>query len=328
MNAKKEMIFTEKPTRNCHASTVLPMPDGSVYAAWFGGYEEKNDDVDIWYSKRVDGVWSTPEFVSADKKIPHWNPVLFLHNDETVRLFFKIGKQIPTWRTYYSLLKPGETEFSAPVELVKGDRSGGRGPVKNKAIRLQSGRILAPASTENHGWRAFIDVSDDDGVTWKKTPFIKTERTAAILNSDNGFCSFKIPMIQPTLWESEPDTVHMLTRTSKGRAYRSDSFDGGLTWCEAYRTDILNNNSGLDVVNTPHGLFLVSNPIEENWGERSPITLDRSLDNGKTWETVLVMEEFLKDSEYSYPAIQYRDGSLYITYTYNREYIVFWKIEL
>ena len=135
-------------------------------------------------------------------------------------------------------------------------------------------------------------------------------------------------MIQPTLWESALGKVHMLTRTSVGRIYRSDSEDYGESWCEAYPTCLPNNNSGIDLVAVPDGtLFLVSNPVGENWGERSPLTLSKSEDNGKSWETVLTLEEEKIDSEFSYPAIEYFNGSLYITYTYERTNVAFWKIE-
>ena len=136
-------------------------------------------------------------------------------------------------------------------------------------------------------------------------------------------------MIQPTLWESAPGKVHMLTRTAVGKAYRSDSEDYGETWCTAYETSLLNNNSGLDAVKTPDGsLWLISNPVGENWGERSPLTLQKSTDNGLTWETVVTLEEEKLDSEFSYPAIEYMDGALYIAYTYERLNVAFVKIDL
>ncbi len=329
MTTIKEFICNPLPTPNCHASTVLPLPDGTVIAAWFGGTEEGKSDVNIWYSRRDGNGWSKPCSISYTKSLPHWNPVLFLKENGDIVLFFKVGRQIYSWRTFFSILSDGGKTFSKPEELVKGDRSDGRGPVKNKCIRLSNGRILAPASYENNGWNCFVDISDDDGATWRKTPKIRTEQAVPIFNRQNKYTSNLIPMIQPTLWESAPGKVHMLTRTSVGRAYRSDSDDYGETWCEAYRTDLWNNNSGLDVVKTPNGdLYLISNPVEENWGERSPITLQKSTDNGATWETVLVLEEEKKDSEFSYPAIEYMNGSLYLTYTYERLNVAFWKIDL
>ncbi|MBQ7120924.1 MAG: exo-alpha-sialidase [Clostridia bacterium] len=329
MKTIKEFVCNPLPTPSCHATTVLPLPDGSVVTAWFGGKKEGTTDVDIWYSRRDENGWSKPESICYKKHIPHWNPVLFLRENGEILLYFKVGKRIPTWRTFVSVSTDGGKTFGEPRELVSGDKSGGRGPVKNKCLRLSDGRILAPASSEIRGWNCFIDTSFDDGLTWHKGQKIKTERTAPILNSQNKYTSNLIPMIQPTLWESENGRVHMLTRTAVGKAYRSDSDDYGKSWCQAYPTDLPNNNSGLDIVKVPCGdLYLISNPVSENWGERSPLTLQKSCDNGATWETVLTLEEEKPDSEFSYPSMHYMNGALYISYTYERLNIAFWKIEL
>ncbi len=329
MKTLKEFICNPLPTPNAHASTVLPLPDGTVVSAWFGGTKEGKTDVDIWYARRTEKGWSEPHSVCYNKNIPHWNPVLFLRKNGEIVLFFKVGRNIPSWRTFFSVSTDGGKTFGKPRELVKGDVSGGRGPVKNKCIRLSDGRILAPASTENRGWNCFVDTSFDEGETWVKGAKIKTERATPIFNRLNDYTSNLTPMIQPTLWESENGKVHMLTRTSVGKAYRSDSDDYGKSWCQAYPTVLPNNNSGLDVVKTDDGaLYLLSNPVSENWGERSPLTLQKSTDNGVSWETVLTLEEEKIDSEFSYPAIEYMNGNLYITYTYERENVAFWKIEL
>ncbi len=318
-NVKKEMIFDEKkPTLNCHASTVLPLPDGEILAAWFGGTQESDNDVDIWLSIRSTGKWCEPQRITADENMPHWNPVLFLRLDGTVCLFFKVGKKVRFWHTWFSTSKDNGRTWSKPEELVKGDTGNGRGPVKNKNLRLSDGRILAPASSETGGrWLSFIDMSFDDGITWQKQPDVPTRKPHRKY----------VPMIQPTLWESAPGKVHMLTRTNVGLIYRSDSEDYGATWCRAYSTNLFNNNSGIDLAKTDNGdLFLVSNPVAENWGKRTPLTLMKSADNGETWEEVLVLEK--DEGEYSYPAIVCKDNILYITYTWKREKIAYWEIEL
>ena len=321
IKATKEFIFDlNAPTPSCHASTVLPLLDGTVLAAWFGGTAEGKDDVDIWTSRRSGGQWSAPVRISADDDKPHWNPVLFRLADGTVILFFKVSKKISTWKTYTVKSKDNGLTWSTPYELVPDDETGGRGPVKNKPIRISNGEILAPASTEKPVWLPFVDISGDECETWSKQPDFPSKKRAGN----------PVPMIQPTLWESAPGKIHALVRTSVRHAYRSDSDDYGRTWCRAYPTTIKNNNSGLDVTRLPDGtLVLISNPVAKNWGDRAPLTLMRSSDNGATWEEFLVLEKWKNhDDEYSYPAIVSVGMKLYITYTWQRKKVAYWEIEL
>jgi predicted neuraminidase len=72
-----EFIYPPKSvTDSCHASTVLPLPDGSVVSAWFGGTKEGNDDVKIWVSVRENGKWAQPYSVAVDGEelslLPFW----------------------------------------------------------------------------------------------------------------------------------------------------------------------------------------------------------------------------------------------------------------
>lgn len=318
LDIKREFIIDKNcPTKSSHASTVIAMANGEIGAAWFGGTYESHNDVDIWFAYRNRKGWSEPVRISADPDIPHWNPVLFDNEDGTITLFFKFGKTIADWQTYYSVSADYGRTWSEPKELVEGD-IGGRGPVKNKAIKLKSGRILAPSSNEqNKNWRCFVDISDDNGKTWNKTDYIERPKR---YNKTVG-------MIQPTLWESEDNTVHMLVRTNSRYVYRSDSTDGGNTWCPAYKTGLFNNNSGLDITRLDDGrLFLILNPVKENWGERTPLVVICSEDNGQTWGLGAVIESM--PGEYSYPAIVSRGNELLITYTWNRKKICFASIKV
>lgn len=317
VSAEKEWIFTEKITDSCHASTVLPLDDGSVIAAWFAGSSESDDDVKILTSVRgTDGKWGEPIRVSADPNVAHWNPVLFQNDDGTITLYFKVGKNTQYWKTYYSTSTDGKV-WATPKELVPGDNSGGRGPVKNKPIRLKNGTVLAPGSTEiDDKYRCFVDISTDNGKTWNRTP----EINSSFLRF------FKVPMIQPTLWESKDGSVHMFTRTKVGKIYRSDSYDGGKTWCTAYPTNLPNNNSGIDLDTDDSGrIFLVYNPVGIP-GIRTPLTLAVSLDDGKTFTKIKTFETGL--AEYSYPAVVVKGDTIHITYTYERDYIAYWQIKI
>ncbi len=317
-----EFIYPPKTvTDSCHASTVLPLPNGNVVATWFGGTKEGNDDVRIWISIRENGKWTEPYSVEVKgKSLPHWNPVLFLRENGEIILYFKYGKPIAKWVTYFCISKDGGKSFSEPKILVPGDKEGARGPVKNKAIRLSDGTVVAPTSTESikRNWKCFVDISKDDGLTFERSNFVlRPKRNLKTVH-----------MIQPTLWEDEKG-LHMLIRTNCGYIYRSDSKNGGKTWCKAYDTGMPNPNSGIDVVKLNNGvLVLIMNPVSDNWGDRAPLVLMYSEDGGDTFTEFFKCEATTGDHEFSYPAITAVDNTLHITYTHEREGIVYQKIEL
>ena len=324
---KKEFIITELPTDFCHASTVIKTPDG-LLSCWFGGTHEGKADVAIWYSRKLDGKWTAPVKL-ADGAESNWNPVLFYNEQGKLHLFYKEGQQISDWQTYLLTSEDDGKTWSKASEMVVGDVSGGRGPVRNKPITLSNGSVVAGGSIEKGIWSAFVDVSTDGCVTWEKSAPIeiaglsyntgeKTEESN-IAVSEQSF--YGRGVIQPSLWESAAGRVHMLLRSSEGYVYRADSEDYGKTWSDAYKTELPNNNSGLDLVKTPFdgNLYLVCNPVQANWGMRSPLSLFKSEDNGITWRKLWDLES--EPGEFSYPAIIASDEGLVITYTWNRKNI-------
>lgn len=335
------LIMAEKATPSCHASTVLPLEDGRVLAAWFGGSHEGCEDVGIWLAEKDEKGFGEPHRV-AGGAVPHWNPVLHRFADGRIVLFYKTGMKISYWQTRFIESFDGGRTFSEPRELVPGDVSGGRGPVRNKPIRVSGGRVLAPASTEIGLWRCFVDISDDDGRTWRKSNMIEVPGLeeyehrllawqALAEASDEPIerpeeLRHGRGIIQPTLWEDADGAVHAMMRSGEGFIYRSDSADGGETWCAPYPTGLPNNNSGIDLTRMDDGtLLLVYNPVQESWGLRTPISIAESKDNGETWTKLCDLES--EPGEFSYPAIVRAGNEVHITYTYKRENIAYWKFE-
>jgi predicted neuraminidase len=336
----KEFIvpFEERPTDSAHASTLLEMDDGSVLAAWFGGSWEKDPNVAIWMSLRdIKGNWSKPWIISDVHGIAMWNPVLFRTASGKIMLFYKVGAVIPEWKTFVKESLDEGMTWSDERELVPGDVSGGRGPVKDKPILLHDGKtIVAPASVEaNECWDAFVDISTDDGMTWKRSMMVPVRHASYNIQLvDQPYECHRLwgkGMIQPTLWEDK-EGLHMFCRTGGSAIFRSDSTDGGNTWNLAYDTGLPNNNSGIDLVRLQSGaLVLAYNPVGNlpNFykGPRTPLSLAYSEDDGKSWSRLFDLET--EPGGYAYPAIiQGRDGSLLLTYTHRRERICFWRIEI
>jgi predicted neuraminidase len=315
---KSEPLFGDtRPFASCHASSLAKTPynKDNYLAVWFGGTHEKHPDVGIWMAERdaVDG-WTTPRLLAKINDEAHWNPVIFAPAGE-LHVWFKVGPTIGGWRTFTMTSQDGKTG-SEPCELVPGDTSGGRGPLKNKPIALQSGAWMAGASHEVGGWNAFVDRSEDEGKTWQRSEYLSKD--AAVIHGKG--------VIQPTLWESAPGAVHMLLRSTCGAVCRSDSLDAGRSWSPIYPTIIPNNNSGLDIVRLVDGtLVLCCNPTAGS--ERFPLSLLVSTDNGETWTGRLDLET--EPGEYSYPAI-IADGpeSVAVTYTWKRKRIVFRRVSL
>ena len=325
---KAEKTLIDLPTASGHASTIALVGE-DVLMAWFGGTREGEPDVDIYGTRRVNGRWETPRPLAREAGMPHWNPVLFAEG-RRVDLFYKAGHTIPGWQTRRLRSEDGGRTWTAPTELVPGD-VGGRGPVRNKPLRLRSGRVLAPASIETpERWDAFVDISEDGGETFRASPFVPLWRSGGEKPETDGPEPYEVKgkgVIQPTLWQSADGCVHMLLRSTEGFILRSDSPDEGESWRPAYSTGLANNNSGIDLTRLEDGrIFLVMNPVSGNWAARTPLALLVSADGGESFRPVMNLE--MDPGEYSYPAVLSRGRTLYISYTWRRQKMAFWQIEL
>jgi len=316
----REFAFgEERPFAQCHASSLVRLPNNGFLIAYFGGTREKHPDVGIWLSERRQGAWMPPRLAAKLSDEPHWNPVLFQSPAGPLILYFKIGPSPYAWRTWMMHSRDEGRTWSAPAELISGDGIA-RGPVRCKPIVLADGTVLAPGSDESakdgrHVWRAFIDRSDDGGFTFQPGPLLPLDPE-------------KIPglgVIQPTLWESRPGTVHMLLRSTCGRMCRSDSTDGGRNWSEMEAIDLPNNNKGVDVTLLADGrLALICNPIgKPEDGNHTPLSILLSSDNGRSWTHRRDLET--DPGEYIYPAIIPTEVGMAVSYTWRRERIAFWQ---
>ena len=310
-----EFVLPFREGWQSHASHFLVLGEGEIFCVWFYGSREGNDDVRIYGSFRTpDCKWSRPEPLTEDDGLPHWNPVLFRRRDGAVVLFYKVGKTIADWVTRFRVSYDNCRTWEASRELVAGDRSGGRGPVRNKAIYLSDGSVLAPGSTERGEWKCFFDRSLDDGVTWK--------RSGDLCLPADLLARYPSPegkgIIQPAVWESK-EGVHALLRSTEGAIFRTDSADAA-AWSQPYPIGMPNNTSGIDVEPLPDGrLVLACNPVAENWGSRTPISLYISEDNGRSFR--LLSHLTTMQGKYAYPALRYAGGRLHVTYTWNRRTI-------
>jgi len=309
-----------KPTPECHASTIVETPSGLV-SAFFAGTHEKNPDVGIRVSRMVDGKWTWPEEVVNGVKndtlrYPLWNPVLFQPKEGPLLLFYKEGPDPRTWWGMLITSSDDGKTWSKPEKMGKDEKIGHLlGPVKNKPIQLEDGTIISPSSTEikledgDVDWMVHFEISKDNGKTWE---------VVGPINDGKEFDA-----IQPSILTYPDGKMQVLCRTRQNVISQSWSEDQGQTWSKMTATELLNPNSGTDAVTlADNRQLLIYNHTTKEGGEpkgRNMINLAIS-DDGINWKPVMTLENVPAESGYSYPAIiQTSDGLVHITYTYLRQ---------
>jgi predicted neuraminidase len=149
-----------------------------------------------------------------------------------------------------------------------------------------------------------MEFTKDEGVTWERTPFLNSKEIRAI---------------QPTILLHKGGSIQMLCRSTGNSILSSWSSDNGRIWNELTPTTLPNPNSGIDAVTLRDGRqLLVYNHLIKG---RNMLNVAVS-ENGIEWKAAALLENDLKDTEFSYPAvIQTDDGSVHIVYTWNRKLI-------
>lgn len=308
-----------KPTPECHASTIVETPSGMV-AAFFAGTHERHPDVGIRVSRLIDGKWSWPEEVvngvqNDTLRYPCWNPVLFQPENGPLMLFYKVG---PSPREWWGMLMTSTDDgktWSEPHKMGEDSKIGHLlGPIKNKPIQLADGTIICPSSTEieendDVDWMVHFEMTKDLGKTWE---------VVGPINDGSTFDA-----IQPSVLTYPDGRMQVLCRTRQDVVAQSWSEDQGKHWSEMTATDLPNPNSGTDAVTLNDGRqLLVYNHTTKKGKEpnnRNMLNLAIS-DDGKNWAPVMTLEDKPAKAGYSYPAIiQTSDGLVHITYTYLRQ---------
>lgn len=315
-----ELIYSlvDKPTPQCHASTIAETKDGLV-AAWFGGTHEKHDDVGIWVARHDGKSWGRPTKVAdgsegEDREFPCWNPVLFqarnlrgATGESPLLLFYKVGPSPSSWWGVMMTSKDNGKTWTDRRKLGKNKKIGHLlGPVKNKPIQLQDGTILCGSSSEHDGWRVHFEATQDLGKTW---------RVIGPINDGKEFGA-----IQPSILTYPGGKMQVMCRSRQSVIAECWSADDGKTWGKMKASPLPNPNSGTDAVTLKDGRQLL---VYNHTTRRGKFPSGRNMlnvavsENGTEWKPVLTLER--EKGEFSYPAvIQTADGKVHVTYTYQR----------
>jgi predicted neuraminidase len=225
--------------------------------------------------------------------------VLFQPRAGPLELFYKAGPDPRRWWGLHRISRDGGEHWGPaerlPAEII--------GPTRNPPVEPADDVILSPSSSEQDGWKLFIERSVDRGAHW--------QRIGPLPGADD------FGAIQPALLVWPGGHVQLLARSAQGTIVESESGDAGLSWSRLKPTTLPNPNSGIAAIMLRDGrALLVYNP--SRW-RRSPLAVAISED-GEHWRKVLTLETGW--SEFSYPSvIQSRDGLVHVVYTWKRERI-------
>ncbi len=315
----EEFVYKEADFPQSHSATILELDNGELLCAFFGGTHERHPDVEIRLArKKKGGEWTNPRSIadgvqSEDERLPTWNPVLHKLPGGELKLFYKVGPSPSEW---WGMVKTSKDDGHTWSEAERLDENI-IGPVKNKAIQLEDGTILSGSSTEDKGWRVHFERSTDNAETW--------EYIEPINDPD------EIGIIQPTLLTHPDGSIQMLARTRTNNKHIAESWsqDGGRSWSEVKKTELPNNNSGIDGVTLKDGRHLLvynhSTRKQPGMGHKGRGVLNVAVsEDGKEWDAALVLDytDEKGGKQFSYPSvIQTADGLVHIVYTWHRERI-------
>ncbi len=245
--------FVNKPTKqlpSSHSSTLCELKNGDLFAVWFSGSVEGGSDTVIvgsrfsWNTK----TWSEAQVIVDVPDHASGNPRVFAAPSGELWLLFAINYGVWCHGGSRLFLKRSYDEGNIWSDMsIFWDQWGVLG--KNKPLHLKSvpSTWLIPVEWEDDYTCAFIR-SEDYGRSWSLT--------AEIGKKSN------IRVDQPSIVEL-PGTGNVLgfMRSWEGYIYKTESTDAGSTWSEPTPTELLNNNSGIDMIRLRSGmLLLVHNP--------------------------------------------------------------------
>ena len=291
-----ELIFEKIPGVPAHhCSTIAEAANGDLVAVWYGGSYESADDQALFLARRKRGerTWSPPGVLIRNSAQPPGNAVVFRAGGK--RLFIvwcrmeasrplRRGGGWGETRLFYRTSDNHGHTWSQDEPFLGGVLEG----LRNVPIALASGGLLLPLG------RSFARTGNG-GRTWEQ---VGTPNTGS----------------QPTVIERSDGSL--LTLLRKGpRILQSESSDSGRNWSPAIETELKNPDAGIAMTRLSNGHLVVI--FNDSASARTPLSIARSRDEGRTWLPPLALES--NPGEYSYPCvIQTADGRIHITYTFRR----------
>jgi predicted neuraminidase len=342
-----ELVFPLEHWHN-HSSSVVELPNGDLFVAWFhGSGERSSDDVVIHGARRNKqaGKWTKPFLLADSPGFPDTNCVLYLDSKARLWLFWPVIIA-NTWES--ALMKYRvSSDYLQPDGPPKWDRSDNIILIpKNIAERTQAvfGRLVGEPGI---GARASEQIGKANDKFFSRMGWFTRNHPVELASGrmlvpmySDGY-SFSLVAVSDdgseTFYASEPivgfgniQPALAVRKNGEIVAYMRDagpppkriqtavSKDDGLTWSTAVDTEIPNPGSSCQVRTLKSGLWvLVYNDTERG---RHSLAVSLSDDEGKTWKWTRHVERDAAEAQpstFHYPSLwEAKDGTLLLTYSY------------
>ena len=279
-----ELFINSSDSRypSSHAAMIHELENGDMMTVWFAGTVESAVDTVILSSrlKKGESAWSTPEIVVNVDHHAAGNPRLFYGPDGALWLIAPVNYGVWCHGGSRLFLKKSFDHGHTWTDLAMFiDEFGILG--KNRPYQLRSDKNIwiVPTEDEDKYICNFIR-SEDGGKSWE---------IVGDLGKDEN-----IRVDQPALIEFDDGRLMVFMRSWEGHIYKSYSEDSGRTWSSVEATELLNNNSGIDITRARDSrLFLVHNPTALS--ESGTLIVDQSLKGTPGFE--LTVSEFSRDKK-------------------------------
>jgi len=305
LSFSSELVFERIPGAVAyHCSTITQAPNGDLLCLWYGGSYESADDETLFLSRRRPGSrdWETPEALIRGPEPLPGNGVIFVDGHQQVWIVWcrmenprplGRGQGWDNCRLMSRISMDNGLTWSRDFEFLDGTL---RAVPRNPPVLLASGDLVLPLEAIVNGVEGSVFlIGGDGGAKWRQGGF-----------TPGGS--------QPAVIQRSDSSLFALMRRAP-RLTQIESSDGGVTWSDAVPSALRNPDAGISMTKLANGhLVVVFNDSEL---QRTPLSIARSIDEGKSWEPPLQLES--NPGEYSYPCvIQSADGKIHVTYTFRR----------
>jgi hypothetical protein len=307
-----------------HASTLLTMPAGDAAALtllWFSGERESGPNVQIAATQwsRAAQQWAPARIVVNRHVLGAQlgfgvrrlgNPVAWLDAGGRMHLFVVAtgwGGWAASRVVHLRQSSPGTALDGlafAPVRVLPLSWLWNTSHlVRNAPLPLADGGMALPVHFE---------------LGFKYPLALRFDRAGDFLGLTR--ISSRNYALQPTLLATSPTHWVALMRDERpaGRVIAAQTLDGGRSWADVADLTLVNPDAAVGGMALAPGQLLLAHNTSPN--SRAALTLSGSKE-GLAWSPLHTLAQGGDEDEFSYPAMAWADGSLWVTYTVDRQRI-------